>query len=340
MKLNKIMETLLIRSAILIAFFLFFILAIELHHWYKFAIKLPPNDNRTITWGHKVKNNKWGFREKDFDALTLSQPDRFVILVLGDSLTWGVGLEDNERYTYLLEELLQQEYQDKQVTVLNFAVTGGATIKERDIMLSVYKQIKPKVVIIGFCFNDPIEREHDYSREKEFYFSKINPILLFLSRHKMPASAQLLALAYENFLILLKKIPDWEDISNAAYNEESSQWGEFANALKDIVTMTKEVTPHPPIFISLNQGTSYSVPTDYCNPDAELKQILLWYHQAEAAARQAGFITVNCEEELKKLKKHIMAVIKGADGHPSMEMNKIYAEKLFSVIKTHKFIKN
>lgn len=334
------MKTFLIQFAILIALFLFFILAIELHHWYKFTIKLPPNDNQTITWGHKVKNNKMGFREKDFDLLTLCQPNRFVILILGDSLTWGVGLDDKQRYSNLLEEFLQQEYQNKQITVLNFATQGASTIKERDIFRLVYKEIKPDLLIVGFCKNDPQEKQDNYSKERDFYFLKIMPVLTFLSNHKMFSSLQLLSQIYENILISFKKIPNWYVALDRVYDEQSAEWHGFTKALKDIAEMTKEIHSNPPIFISLNAGASTSnrVPTDYNNPDKFLNFFLKWYHQAENAAKQAGFITVNCEEEFKKLKNYIMAVIPGVDGHPDAEMNKIYAKKLFSIIKAYKFI--
>lgn len=333
-----IIKFLLIQFLILSVLIFLAISVIELHHWFKFTIKLPPNDNRTVTWGHKIEKNRWGFRERDFDAATLCQPDRFVILVLGDSLTWGIGLSEKQRYTNLLEEFLQQEYRNKKITSFNFGAMAASTAKERDVLRSFYKEIKPKLVIVGFCSNDPMEGERNYSKERVFYFSKITHFLSFLRRHRMPASAQLLSQAYENILIALKKIPDYEDILNRAYDEQSAEWREFTKSLKDIAAMTEEVTSNPPIFISLNQGTSARDPTDYSNPDTDLKRRLELFHQAERAASQAGFISVNCEEEFKKLKNHIMAVVVGEDGHPTPEMNRIYAEKLLSVIKTNKLL--
>lgn len=118
----------------------------------------------------------------------------------------------------------------------------------------------------------------------------------------------------------------------------SLEWDRFSKALESIVQMSREISPNPPIFISLNQGVSLRVSTDYNNPNENLKLFLKWYHQAEFTANQAGFIAINCEKEFKNLRNYIMAVVPKEDGHPTAEMNKIYAQKLFSVIKQNAFV--
>ena len=42
------------------------------------------------TWGHEVRNNRLGFREREFVVPKPANTCR--IMVLGDSLTWGAGL--------------------------------------------------------------------------------------------------------------------------------------------------------------------------------------------------------------------------------------------------------
>lgn len=331
-KLKEAIKILVIQIVILSLFLILAVIVIELRDWYKYSIKLPKNDSITKTWGHLSKNNKWGFREKDF---TPSLADHFTILVLGDSLTWGAGLDEKQRYSNLLETYLQSEYPNIKIAVLNFGLTGGPTTKERDILRSFYKAIKPDLIIVGFCLNDPQEKSQDYSKEREAYFSKINPMLSFLNQYKMNGMRKLVAQVYEKILIATKKIPQWADALDRVYNQDSADWHRFEDALKEIAAMSKEVTPNLPLFISLNQGVSTLTPTDYNKPILMLnKYFLRWYHQVELAAKKRGFITMNCEEEFKaQLKNHVMAVMPGEDGHPTAEMNKIYAQKLFSIIK-------
>src|ERR1041385_2285125 len=69
---------------------------------------LPPNgfvNGQMVTWGYPVVKNHFGFREREFK--TPKPPNTFRIMVLGDSLTWGVGIAPEQRYTYLLERQLR-----------------------------------------------------------------------------------------------------------------------------------------------------------------------------------------------------------------------------------------
>ncbi len=96
--------------------------------------------------------------------------------------------------------------------------------------------------------------------------------------------------------------------------------------------MSDEMKLPAPIFAVLNQGTYTDRPTDYSNPDEELKIFLQWYHQAEEAASKAGFKAYNHEKEIiSQLSNEILAV-NIVDGHPSKGLNQIYAKKLFDVI--------
>jgi len=336
--IKKIKETAkiaAIQTAILFFSLCLLIIAVEMHYRYKYSFKLPKNDYETVTWGIPTKKNNLGYRGQDFEIRAFDRTDHSIILVLGDSLTWGAGLDEKERYSDLLQTYLRSENPGLKVTVLNFGIRYGATTKQRDILRSYYKQIEPDLVIVGFCINDPQEKFQNYSKEREEYFSKIKPLLSFLKHYKMKGTHQLVSQVYENVLTVAKKIPRWQDALDRAYDQDSADWHRFEDALKEIAVMSKEVTPNPPVFISLNQGASNLAPTDYNKPDPVLNNYFLrWYHQAESAAKKHGFIAVNCEEEFKaQLKDHVMAVVPGEDGHPTAEMNKIYAQKLVSVMK-------
>ena len=334
----KIARALLIELCILFILFCLLIIGIEIYCGYKRIYVLPPNDSVNYTWGHKVRWNSIGFREKNFPLTPLEEG--FRIMLLGDSLTWGVGLDESQRFSNLLAHYLEERYPHTDIEVLNFGLGGGPTTLEAHIFNKYYKALRPHLVIVGFCVNDPQPRSQDYSEEREYYFKKIKPFLRFLYQYNFQGTASLMSHAYENFLIKQKKIPFWTEALDRTYNPSSQEWQGFYEALENIVTMSKEITPYPPIFISLNQGLNDKEPTDYNNPDKYLQLYLKWYHQAERAAQQAGFIVVNCEDEFKEqLKGHLMAVVYGEDAHPSPEMNEIYAKKLAETIYAHSFIK-
>lgn len=338
---NKLYEVLkfgLVQVGVLFFLFTLLILIVEFRYWYKYAIKYPRNNFNTVTWGHEVRNNRWGFRERDFDISTIKKADFFTVVVLGDSLTWGAGLEESERYSNLLEGHLQSEYPNKKIMVINFGVSGGPTTMEQNIYGSIYQELKPNLTIVGFCLNDPQEKSQDYSKERETFFSKIEPKLNFLDRYHMKGTAKHISKIYENMLLASKKIPRWTEALDRVYDVDSIEWNKFSKALEKIAQMSQEISTNPPIFISLNQGTFDRTLTDYNHPNEQLKLFLKWYHQAELAASKSGFIAINCEKEFNSLGNHMLQVVPKEDGHPTAEMNKIYAQKLFSVIKENNFV--
>jgi hypothetical protein len=116
------------------------------------------------------------------------------------------------------------------------------------------------------------------------------------------------------------------------YEPGSREWKDFTAALRDIKSLSDARGLPPPVFAVLNQGTCSDRPTDYSNPDDVLRLYLKWYHQAEDAARQAGFVTVNFEDEFKRrLSREILAV-NPWDGHPSALCNEVYALKLRDIV--------
>ncbi len=63
-----------------------------------------------------VVNNALGFREREIPP---KSPDRYRIAVLGDSVTWGQGLQANDRFSNLLGERLGPRFE-----VFNFGECG------------------------------------------------------------------------------------------------------------------------------------------------------------------------------------------------------------------------
>src|SRR5882672_9124614 len=67
--------------------------------------------------GPAIVANHLGFRESEVPPKT---PGRYRIVVVGDSFTWGQGIETGERFSNLLEGFLGPQYE-----VLNFGRPGN-----------------------------------------------------------------------------------------------------------------------------------------------------------------------------------------------------------------------
>nr|HPJ72144.1 GDSL-type esterase/lipase family protein [bacterium] len=82
-------------------------------------------------------------------------PRTLRVICIGDSVTMGVFLEDDETYCSQLEELLNREnVRGRSWEVLNFGVLGYNTINEVELLKEKGLAYHPDVVILQYCFND------------------------------------------------------------------------------------------------------------------------------------------------------------------------------------------
>jgi len=111
---------------------------------------LLPNQ-RAFTHSSTVVTNSYGLRDREFTL----KPDHggFRILCLGDSLTFGNGVDSSSTYPKQLEALLnssgQQAYE-----VINAGVPGYDIWQEVAYLKQYGLQFSPKLVIIGLFAND------------------------------------------------------------------------------------------------------------------------------------------------------------------------------------------
>jgi lysophospholipase L1-like esterase len=302
------------------------------HKIYYSSLEIP--EDGVYTWGHRVINNRFGFRERE---LQIPKPAGVCrIMVLGDSLTWGAGLALEERYTYLMEMYLNKTFSNRQFEVLSFAPPGAPTVTERDILHDFRDIVAPDLIVVGFVLNDPQQRGADYRVEKEEFDKKYGPLLASIQQGLvkvgLPQVAKTTQKAIDNFVVKAGIIPSFEVGRQRAYEESSTEWREFKQALQDIKAMSDEMGLPTPIFAVLNQGIYVDHPTSYRDQAETLPPSLRWYHQAEQSAAEIGFRTHNYEAELIAQLTPAEIPINALDGHPSAKVNLIYAQKLFDAI--------
>lgn len=290
-------------------------------------------EGERYTWGHLVKNNKYGLRERNFET---PKPLRvYRIMVLGDSLTWGAGLAYEERYTAIAEKLLNKAFDDRTFEIVNFGIDGGPTITERNILLHFKGIVEPDHIVVGFCLNDPQPKQQNYSVEREKLRTStigisIHTISYVMQSMGLPYLSQLLKNAFYTSAENIGVIPTWQNSLNRTYEPLSSEWKKFVRALEDIKRTSDELNLPSPIFAILNQGGGPG--GSYRHPDENLKQYLQWYHQAEKAAMNIGFISYNHEDEIAQQLENESLTVNILDGHPSANVNRIYGEKLYEEI--------
>ncbi len=292
------------------------------------------------TWGHPVFLSNFGiggdfyFRQKPFK---IPKPEGlFRIVALGDSFTWGTGMPEENRYTNILEKLLNNYFPARKFEVLNLSVLGASTVQERNILFRMKGILQPDLIIIGFCINDPKPGPQGFTPERAKFEKKVKPSLDKISKFMNCVGLPNLSILINDSIFRLAEIfniiPTWQEAVDRTYNPKSQEWNEFLKALRDIKRFTDELGLPSPIFAVLNHGTSTTQPTEFSNPNRELRLYLKWWHQAERSAKKKGFITCNMEEDIKRyLSKEPLGVNKW-DAHPSPKLHEIYANRIFSLI--------
>jgi hypothetical protein len=96
-------------------------------------------------------SNHLGFREREFSSAPAAGTYR--IAVVGDSFTYGQGIEKSERLTEQLEQRLRGR--SGQVEVLNFGRLGASSLDHLRILHDAVIPSQPHYVLLQWFVNDP-----------------------------------------------------------------------------------------------------------------------------------------------------------------------------------------
>ena len=117
--------------------------------------KMKPNSTGVSIFRIHYEINSKGLRDYEY---TYEKPEGvFRILVLGDSVALGYGVEMEDSFPKLLEKSLNSVKQNR-YQVINAAVAGYNTIQERNYLQEDGLRYSPDLVIVIFLSNDITSR--------------------------------------------------------------------------------------------------------------------------------------------------------------------------------------
>lgn len=190
----------------------------------KYAINLK-NDSENKLIGHVHRPNKSmelmdvmvdinsdGHRDKEYPV---TKTDKHRIIFLGDSLTFGWGVKEEETFATLIEEDLNSQ---SPTEVINFGTGNYNTEQEVNLFIDKGLKYDPDKVVLFYFINDAeITPEKSglwflgYSQFISFYWSRINSLL-------------------NNFL----PSKSFQEYYESLYNEDQQGW---INARKAIIQL-------------------------------------------------------------------------------------------------------
>lgn len=138
-----------------------------------------------------IMTNAQGFR---YRTLAEKRADEIRILVLGDSITFGDYVSQEETYPAVIEKFLRKSEKGKKISVINAGVGAIDFQNEFAILMEEGLAVKPDIVLVGLYLNDAYEspvlkvlrlpRFLSRSHFLRFLFAKIDKLQKFYAVHQ------------------------------------------------------------------------------------------------------------------------------------------------------------
>jgi len=101
--------------------------------------------------GVNYKVNSQGLRDYEY---ALEKPEGvYRIAVIGDSITWGEGVGEEDTYPKIIEREMNKN-RKKKIEVLRFGILGIGMRQYFSILKEKVLKYSPDVVVLGYCLND------------------------------------------------------------------------------------------------------------------------------------------------------------------------------------------
>lgn len=188
-----------------------------------------PNQTATTVGRLPVRINEHGFRGPPVSLARTPDVER--VLLVGDSFTFGYGVEEDSAFGAQIPRFLAARVPSCRVEVLNGGVNGYNSRQEAAFVRRVGARFRPDVVVVGFTPNDMLTRDESkallrYPKLKgalagsalyRFFAPRVKALLL-------PRDQQ----AYEEAI---------GSIGDEADSAALDRWAYVADALRDIAAM-------------------------------------------------------------------------------------------------------
>lgn len=239
------------------------------------------------------------------------KPDRFRIVVVGDSLTYGYGIAAEDTYPALLQRRLNTTFR---VEVLNLGVSGAQSEDVFNILRRFLPILDPELVIYGVCLNDFLPSGVGEYRNNRAYAVPL-PYKDHFIRNTL--TGRFLEKRYD---ALLMKMGLRVDFLTDILRDFDGYQTRFARDIKAMNAYVQE-EGLPPIFAMILD--------QYPNTKAKKYDVVL---AAERHLSDGGLRVIPSDY----IKRHDGArdwYVSAWEGHPNEKANRVFAEEILKVVR-------
>ncbi|MBA7465756.1 MAG: SGNH/GDSL hydrolase family protein [Bradyrhizobium icense] len=238
--------------------------------------------------------------------------DTYRVMVVGDSLTYGVGLAEQWRFSSLAEQSLGRQFR---IEFLNLGIAGA---QSEDVLFFVRKYLpilQPNLVIYAVCLNDFLPSGiGQYTTQAAYPFPLPDGIKTFLIQNTRSG-----AFLNESYDAALRRLHLRADFFDDILADFGGYQNRFARDVQDINKSVQAAGLPPLVGIVVDQFPAY---------DSAGYRIAMI---AEAALRQAGAAVIPTEDYYRRYNGQSFYISRW-EGHPNEIANIIWANMIAQVL--------
>ena len=261
--------------------------------------------------------NRFGFREREFSQE--AEAGVYRIAVIGDSLTYGQGIKDDERLTSLLEERLNAN--SRQHEVLNFGWSGHETEHQLETLKDLVLPLDPDFLLLQWFPND-VEGKDKSARPRPPNLIPSKRVHNWLSDN-----SALYSMTHIGFHQLLRRLglyPSYQTYLTERFQDpESPQWKDYEQVLRDFMELTRAEELPLGVYLYPLQGSK------------KIEDYSIGYLHDRVLNICAAY-EIKCLDlraRLAEVEDPSKLAVSRYDGHPSAYANEIMTEEVLEAFK-------
>ncbi len=269
----------------------------------------------TIRWAREnIRHNSWWFRDREVDV---KNPEGAIrIAIIGDSVTFGRGIREEDRFSNRLEDYLNAVESSCHFEVLNFGWPGSETIDHLNVFKNTVFKVHPDFVLLQWSIND-VEGPDKSGLPEQISLIPIHSIHFLL--YRVSAFYFLLDLQWQMIIQSICRSTSYEGYLFQRFGDpESPDSREYVDLLKELVGECRK--REIPLGLIL---------FPYVVPDLAESYPFRYLHElVRAVCDQEGVPCVDLLDTYAQYRDHKALWVNRFDNHPSPLAHRLAAEKL------------